>query len=67
MMKAIALTSLFGFVLPVFIGVQFLKISVVTAWLWVVLFIVLLCCTSGWRYRSGIWKEMLVIENEEAG
>ncbi len=67
MMKAIGLISLFCFVLPVFIGVQFLKISAVAAWLWVILFIFLLFCISGWRYRSGIWKKMLVIESEETG
>ncbi len=65
MMKAIALISMSCFVLPVYIGVQFFQIDIITAWLWVVLFIVLLFCVSAWRYRVGLWKEMLVIETEE--
>jgi MATE family multidrug resistance protein len=65
MMRAITLVSFFCFVLPVFIGVQFFEMSTVTAWLWVVFFIVMLFCISWWRYRSGIWKKMLVIESEE--
>ena len=65
MMKAIALISMSCFVLPVLIGVQFFQMGVITAWLWVVLFIVLLFCVSCWRYRVGLWKKMLVIESEE--
>ena len=65
MMKAIALISMSCFVLPVYIGVQFFQIDIISAWLWVVLFIVLLFCVSGWRYRMGLWKKMLVIEGEE--
>ena len=65
MMKAIALVSFFCFILPVSIGVLYFKMSTVAAWLWVVFFIVMLFCISGWRYRSGAWKEMLVIESEE--
>ncbi len=57
-------TRLMRFGIPVFIGVQFLRISVVIAWLWVLLFVILLFFISGWRYRSGVWKKMLVIENE---
>ncbi|OEU47510.1 MAG: hypothetical protein BA862_02830 [Desulfobulbaceae bacterium S3730MH12] len=65
MMKAIALISMSCFVLPVYIGVQFFQIDIISAWLWVVLFIVLLFCVSCWRYRVGLWKKMLVIESEE--
>ena len=64
MMKAIALISMACFVLPVFIGVQFFQMGIIAAWLLVVLFLVLLFFVSGWRYRSGAWKKMLVIENE---
>jgi MATE family multidrug resistance protein len=64
MMKAIALISMACFVLPVFIGVQFFGLGIISAWLLVLLFLVLLFIVSGWRYRSGSWKKMLVIENE---
>ena len=65
MMRAITIVSLFCFVLPVFIGVQLFGMSTLTAWLWVLFFIVILFAVSGFRYRSGIWKKMLVIESEE--
>lgn len=65
MMKAIALISLVCFVLPVFVGVQFFGMGIISAWLLVVLFLVLLFLVSGWRYRSGAWKKMLVIESED--
>jgi len=65
MMWAIALISLTCFVLPVFIGVQFFKMTIISAWLLVMLFIFLLFIISGWRYRSGTWKKMLVIEGKE--
>jgi len=65
MMAAIALISMTCFVLPVFIGVQFFEMTITSAWLLVMLFIFLLFIISGRRYRSGIWKKMLVIENEE--
>jgi MATE family multidrug resistance protein len=65
MMAAIALISMSCFILPVFIGVQFFQITVITAWLWVIVFIVLLFFVSGLRFRSGLWKKMLVIEDEQ--
>jgi len=64
MMAAIALVSTCCFVLPVYIGVQFFEMGVFAAWLWVVVFIVLLFIISGLRFKYGLWKKMLVIENE---
>lgn len=64
MMLAIGLVSPFCLVLPVYIGIEFFRISITTAWLWVLLFITVLFLLSALRYRHGIWKKMLVIEDE---
>ncbi len=62
MMLAIGMVSPFCLVLPVYIGIEFFQISITTAWLWVLLFITVLFLLSALRYRHGIWKKMLVIE-----
>jgi multidrug resistance protein, MATE family len=66
MMLAIALVSPFCLVLPVYIGIAYLQISIFGAWLFVLLFVTTLFALSAWRYRHGAWKKMLVIE-EKAG
>ncbi|GAB6191025.1 MATE family efflux transporter [Desulfocastanea catecholica] len=64
MMLAIGMVSPFCLILPVYIGIEFFQISITTAWLWVLLFITVLFLLSALRYRHGIWKKMLVIEDE---
>lgn len=64
MMLAIGIVSPFCLILPVYIGIEFFQISITTAWLWVLLFITVLFLLSALRYRHGIWKKMLVIEEE---
>lgn len=64
MMLAIAVVSPFCLVLPVYIGVEYLHISVGTAWLWVLCFVTTLFVLSALRFRRGAWKKMLVIEDE---
>jgi MATE family multidrug resistance protein len=67
MMLAIGMVSPFCLVLPVYIGIEFFRITVTTAWLWVLVFISVLFLLSALRYRRGIWKKMLVIEEESQG
>ena len=62
MMKAMILISLFCFMLPVFIGIQFLHIGLFSAWMLAFFYIFSLFVAFAWRYRLGAWKEMLVIE-----
>ena len=62
MMLAIALVSPFCLVLPVYFGIEYLQMSVVGAWLFVLFFVTTLFSLAGLRYRSGAWKKMLVIE-----
>jgi MATE family multidrug resistance protein len=64
MMLAIGMVSPFCLILPVYIGIEFFQISITAAWLWVLLFITVLFLLSALRYRHGIWKKMLVIEDE---
>jgi Na+-driven multidrug efflux pump len=64
MMLAIGIVSPFCLVLPVYIGIEYFQIAIATAWLWVLVFISVLFLLSALRYRRGIWKKMLVIEDE---
>jgi MATE family multidrug resistance protein len=64
MMLAIGIVSPFCLVLPVYIGIEYFQIAIVTAWLWVLVFISVLFLLSALRYQRGIWKKMLVIEDE---
>lgn len=63
MMLALAVVAPFCLIMPVYIGVEYLRISVHTAWLWVLCFVTVLFILSSWRFRQGAWKKMLVIEN----
>jgi MATE family multidrug resistance protein len=62
MMLAIAVASPLCLVLPVYIGVRYLQITVATAWLWVLFFVTVLFLLSALRFRRGVWRKMLVIE-----
>jgi MATE family multidrug resistance protein len=64
MMLAIGIVSPVCLVLPVYIGIEYFQITIATAWLWVLVFISVLFLLSALRYRRGIWKKMLVIEDE---
>jgi len=64
MMLAIAVVSPLCLVLPVYLGIEYLQMSVVGAWLFVLFFVTTLFALSGLRYRSGAWKKMLVIEEK---
>jgi len=63
-MWSVALTSLFCFLLPLFIGVEVLGKGIYFSWGCVLFFIVSLFSVSSFRYRTGKWRSMLVIEPE---
>jgi MATE family multidrug resistance protein len=67
MMIAIGIASPICLILPVYIGIEFFKISITSAWLWVLFFISVLFLISALRYRRGLWKKMLVIEDDPKG
>lgn len=64
MMLAIGFAAPLSLILPVYIGIQYFQIGVVTAWMWVLVFVTALFLLSFLRYRRGAWKKMLVIEDE---
>ncbi len=64
MMFAIGIVSPICLVLPVYIGIEYYRITITTAWFWVLLFVTVLFSVSSLRYRRGTWKKMLVIEDE---
>lgn len=64
MMLAITIASPLCLILPVYIGIEFYQISVTAAWFWVLFFITVLFTISFLRYRRGLWKKMLVIEEQ---
>lgn len=63
MMLAIGASAPACLVLPVYIGIEYFDIGVISAWLWVLFFITVLFLLSALRYRSGKWQKMLVIED----
>lgn len=65
MMWAAVLMGIFAMVAPVYVGITWFQISVTTAWLFVALFLGLMCGIAYLRYRTGKWKAMLVIEDNE--
>jgi len=64
MMIAATLAAPLCLVIPVYIGIEYFNISVVTAWGWILFFIGCLFLASWFRYRQGKWKDMLVIEDK---
>jgi MATE family multidrug resistance protein len=62
MMLAIAIVAPTCLVIPVYLGITYFSISITTAWIWVLIFIVALFAVSALRYRNGAWKKMLVID-----
>jgi len=64
MMLAIALVSPICLVLPVYFGIEYFQITITTAWLWVLVFVSVLFLVAALRYRRGLWKKMLVIEDD---
>ena len=67
MMLALALAAPLCLILPVYIGVEYLHIKIETAWLWVLCFVTVLFLLSALRFRQGVWKKMLVIEDMSKG
>lgn len=64
MMLALGIVSPLCMVLPVYLGIEFFQISITTAWLCVLFFITVLFVVAAMRYKKGLWKKMLVIEEE---
>jgi MATE family multidrug resistance protein len=64
MMIATGIASPVCLILPVYIGIEYFNFSITAAWVWILVFITVLFIISALRYRQGLWKKMLVIEDE---
>jgi MATE family multidrug resistance protein len=61
-MWSVGLLSLFGMVVPLYIGMEIFGLGLYFAWSCLVVFLFLLASTTFWRFRLGKWKSMRVIE-----
>ncbi len=59
-----SLASTFAMLLPLYIGIEFLKWDVYFAWYCVLFYIAILFILSAFRYRQGKWQKMLVVERQ---
>jgi MATE family multidrug resistance protein len=62
-MWSIGLLSIFGMILPVYIGVEIYGLGLYYAWGCTVFFICQLAAVTFWRFYQGKWKSMRVIEH----
>jgi len=61
-MWSIALISIFGMILPVYVGLEIYGLGLYYAWGCTVFFICQLAAVTFWRFYQGKWKSMRVIE-----
>jgi MATE family multidrug resistance protein len=66
-MWSIGLSSIFGMILPVYIGIEILGMGLYYAWGCTTFFLLQLAVISFWRFYQGKWKDMRVIEQGEVG
>ena len=61
-MWSVGLLSLFGMVVPLYIGMEIFGLGLYFAWSCLVVFLLLLASVTFGRFRLGKWKRMRVIE-----
>ncbi len=61
LLNVIFWSTLFCMVIPLYVGINFLGMTVYMAWICIVFFIAVLCLLISLRYRGGKWEGMLVI------
>jgi MATE family multidrug resistance protein len=66
-MWSMGILSIFGMLLPVYIGVAYFGGGIYFIWSWATFYVFLLAAVSFWRYRQGTWKKMRVIEQHSGG
>ena len=66
-MWSVGLLSLFGMVMPLYIGMEVYGLGLYFAWSCLVVFLFLLASVTFGRFRLGKWKSMRVIERCEFG
>jgi MATE family multidrug resistance protein len=61
-MWSIGVISIFGMILPVYIGIEVFGMGIYYAWGCTVAFLCQLAALTFWRFKQGKWKDMRVIE-----
>jgi len=61
-MWSMGLLSVFGMILPMYIGIEVFGGGLYFAWACIVFFLLQLALVTGWRFYQGKWKKMRVIE-----
>jgi MATE family multidrug resistance protein len=61
-MWSMGLLSVFGMILPMYIGLEFFGGGLYFAWACIVFFLLQLASVTFWRFNQGKWKTMRVIE-----
>ena len=64
LLLAISGASLVCMIIPLFVGINYMGMGIYTAWFCIVGFITTLCLLISWRYQTGRWEKMLVIEKD---
>jgi MATE family multidrug resistance protein len=62
LLTAISIASLFCMLIPLYVGINYMGMTIYTAWACVVFFIGTLCLLVSLRYGGGKWEQMLVIK-----
>jgi len=66
MMWSVGLSSFFCFLLPLYLGLELFDRGIYFSWGCVLFFIISLFLTSSYRYQTGKWRSMLVIETKKS-
>ncbi len=66
-MWSMGVLSIFGMILPMYIGIEVFGGGLYFAWACTVFFLLQLASVTGWRFYQGKWKTMRVIEQEDFG
>ena len=61
-MWSMGVLSVFGMILPLYIGIEIFGAGLYFAWAWTVFFLLQLSSVTCWRFFQGKWKTMRVIE-----
>jgi MATE family multidrug resistance protein len=61
-MWCMGVLSVFGMILPIYIGIEIFGGGLYFAWAWVAFFLLQLAAVTCWRLYQGKWKTMRVIE-----
>ncbi|GAB7021632.1 MATE family efflux transporter [Salidesulfovibrio brasiliensis] len=65
-MKTMGLCSVFGMILPLTVLVKWMGFGYQAAWACLLMYVVLLTGVFYWRYRSGVWRDLDILERGDS-